>query len=68
MNVGLLGSADDLIHADMAVVGAVSDIVGDASIEEDGFLRDNSQLTTEPGNVEILHVLSTNHLDAVKQT
>ena len=57
MYVGLLGGLHHLVHADLARVVAVGNVVADAAVEENGFLGDDSQARADERNVERLDVL-----------
>jgi hypothetical protein len=70
MSVGLMTGLDDelalLIVQGVLVRGvdeAVSDVAGDSSGEEHGFLADEADLATEPGQVVVTDVVAI-ELDA----
>lgn len=44
VKLGLLGSGDDLVHADFSTVVAVLDVVSDAAIEQHRLLGHNADL------------------------
>lgn len=52
VDVGILGSCNDLLHTDISGVITVSDVIGDGAIKQDWLLRHQPDLRSQPLNVE----------------
>lgn len=62
MKLGLLGSGDDLIHADLSQVVAVLDVLRNAAVEQDGLLGHYADLGAQEGHVDASRVVAVNQL------
>lgn len=62
MELGLLGSGDDLIHADFPHVVAILDVLGDAAVEQHGLLGHDANLGPQEGHVDTAGVVAINQL------
>lgn len=51
MQLCLLGGGDDLVHADLALVVAVADVLCDAAVKQDRLLRHNANLGAQEGYI-----------------
>ena len=62
VDVGLLGGLLNLLLGHDPAVVPVGDVLGDAAVEQDGLLRHDAHLCSEPLDIQVLHFFSVNEL------
>lgn len=65
MKLRLLGSWDDLVHADFPRVVAVFDVLADAAVEQNRLLRNDANLGAEEGHADETWVTAIDQLQEV---
>lgn len=62
MDVGLLGGLLNLLLGHDPAVVSVGDVLTDAAVKQDGLLRHDAQLSSEPLDVQVLYFFFVNEL------